>query len=103
MNEIVAIAKAKGLTMPDDIVERHIQACLCVKGGLPSSMLMDHVQQRQMEVEVHNTRMIVVLAIMNLSIGYPRISVANRHRPRRPRTVSNGVSWLIRRDLATGC
>src|SRR5882762_1145805 len=67
MNEVVAIAKAKGLTMPDDIVERHIHDCVTVEGGLPSSMLMDHMQQRPMEIEVRSIRVTVVVLLLNLS------------------------------------
>ncbi|KAK4687482.1 hypothetical protein P7C73_g2632, partial [Tremellales sp. Uapishka_1] len=52
MNEVAAVAKAKGLTIPDGTVEKLIQQCVSVKEGLPSSMLFDCLAKRGMEVEV---------------------------------------------------
>jgi ketopantoate reductase len=52
MNEVAAVARAKGLTVPDDTVEKLIKQCTDVKEGLPSSMLFDHLALRPMEVEV---------------------------------------------------
>ncbi len=52
MNEVAAVAKAKGLDVPEGTVEKLIKQCTDVKEGLPSSMLFDHMSQRPMEVEV---------------------------------------------------
>jgi len=51
MNEVVAVAKAKGITMPNGIVEKHIHDCMIIEGGLSSSMLIDHMEKRPMEIE----------------------------------------------------
>lgn len=52
MREVEAVAKAKGLTIPDGTVERLIKECTDVKTGLPSSMMADNFAGRPMEVEV---------------------------------------------------
>jgi 2-dehydropantoate 2-reductase len=52
MNEVAAVARAKGLNVPDGTVEKLIKQCTDVKEGLPSSMLFDFVAMRPMEVEV---------------------------------------------------
>lgn len=53
MNEVVAVAKAKGLTVPDGTTEKLIKQCTDVPyPGLPSSMMADVKAQRPTEVEV---------------------------------------------------
>ena len=52
MREVEAVAKAKGLAIPDGTVERLIKECTDVKTGLPSSMMADNFAGRPMEVEV---------------------------------------------------
>ncbi|KAE8540667.1 hypothetical protein D1P53_003031 [Cryptococcus gattii VGV] len=53
MNEVVAVAKAKGLTVPDGTTEKLITQCTDVPyPGLPSSMMADVKAQRPTEVEV---------------------------------------------------
>ncbi|KAL7419931.1 hypothetical protein Q5752_005850 [Cryptotrichosporon argae] len=53
MEEVVAVARAKGLCIPDGTVERLIKQCTDVGGpGLPSSMMADNEAGRPMEVEV---------------------------------------------------
>ncbi|WWD16890.1 hypothetical protein CI109_101322 [Kwoniella shandongensis] len=53
MEEVVAVAKAKGLTIPDGTVEKLIKQCTDVAyPGLPSSMMADNNAKRPMEVEV---------------------------------------------------
>ncbi|OXH21286.1 2-dehydropantoate 2-reductase [Cryptococcus neoformans] len=53
MNEVVAVAKAKGLTVPDGTTEKLIKQCTDVSyPGLPSSMMADVKAQRPTEVEV---------------------------------------------------
>jgi ketopantoate reductase len=52
MREVEAVAKAKGLTIPEGTVDRLIKECTVVKAGLPSSMLFDCLAHRAMEVEV---------------------------------------------------
>jgi 2-dehydropantoate 2-reductase len=52
MREVEAVAKAKGLTIPEGTVDRLIKECTVVKTGLPSSMLFDCLANRAMEVEV---------------------------------------------------
>jgi 2-dehydropantoate 2-reductase len=52
MEEVVAVARAKGMTVPDDTVEKLIKQCTDVKTGLPSSMMADNFAGRPMEVEV---------------------------------------------------
>jgi 2-dehydropantoate 2-reductase len=52
MREVEAVAKAKGLVVPEGTVERLIKQCTDVKTGLPSSMLFDNLAGRPMEVEV---------------------------------------------------
>lgn len=53
MNEVVTVAKAKGLTVPDGTTEKLIKQCTDVPyPGLPSSMMADVKAQRPTEVEV---------------------------------------------------
>jgi ketopantoate reductase len=52
MGEVVQVAKAKGLTVPEGTIDKLIEQCTSVKGGLPSSMLFDYLAGRPMEVEV---------------------------------------------------
>lgn len=52
MREVEAVAKAKGLSIPDGTVDRLIKECTDVKTGLPSSMMADNFAGRPMEVEV---------------------------------------------------
>lgn len=53
MQEVVAVARAKGLTIPDDTVDKLIKQCTDVAfPGLPSSMMADNFAKRPMEVEV---------------------------------------------------
>lgn len=52
MEEVVAVARAKGMTVPDDTVPKLIKQCTDVKTGLPSSMMADNFAGRPMEVEV---------------------------------------------------
>ncbi|GHJ89501.1 hypothetical protein NliqN6_5903 [Naganishia liquefaciens] len=52
MGEVVDVARAKGLTVPDGSVDKLIEQCTSVKDGLPSSMLDDYVAGRPTEVEV---------------------------------------------------
>ena len=53
MEEVQAVARAKGLTVPDGTVERLIGEARAVGGlGMPSSMMADHFAGRPMETEV---------------------------------------------------
>lgn len=52
MGEVVQVAKAKGLNVPEGTIDKLIEQCTSVKGGLPSSMLFDYLAGRPMEVEV---------------------------------------------------
>ena len=53
MEEVAAVARAKGLSIPDGTVEGLMNDIRKVDGlGLPSSMMMDHYAARPMEVEV---------------------------------------------------
>lgn len=52
MREVEAVAKAKGLRIPDGTVDRLIKECTDVATGLPSSMMFDNFAGRPMEVEV---------------------------------------------------
>ena len=53
MEEVEAVAKAKGLTIPDGTVDRLLKQCTDVGGlGLPSSMMVDNFEGRPMETEV---------------------------------------------------
>lgn len=53
MEEVKAVAEAKGLTIPDGTVEKLIKQCTDVGDlGLPSSMMADNFAGRPMEVEV---------------------------------------------------
>jgi len=53
MEEVAAVARAKGLKIPDGTVERLIKQCTDVGGGgLPSSMMFDNFAGRPMETEV---------------------------------------------------
>jgi 2-dehydropantoate 2-reductase len=52
MEEVAAVARAKGLKIPEGTVERLIKQCTDVKDGLPSSMMFDYLAKRPMEVEV---------------------------------------------------
>lgn len=52
MEEVVAVARAKGMTVPDDTVPKLIKQCTDVTTGLPSSMMADNFAGRPMEVEV---------------------------------------------------
>lgn len=53
MHEVAAVARAKGLTVPDDTVETLIQRARGAEGlGLPSSMMFDCLGGKAMEVEV---------------------------------------------------
>jgi 2-dehydropantoate 2-reductase len=52
MREVEAVAKAKGLNIPEGTVERLIKECTDVKTGLPSSMMFDNFAGRPMETEV---------------------------------------------------
>jgi hypothetical protein len=52
MGEVVQVAKAKGLNVPEGTVDKLILQCTSVKEGLPSSMLYDYLAGRPMEVEV---------------------------------------------------
>jgi 2-dehydropantoate 2-reductase len=51
MGEVVQVARAKGLTVPEGTIDKLIEQCTSVKGGLPSSMLFDYLAGRPMEVE----------------------------------------------------
>jgi len=76
MNEVVAIAKAKGLMIPDGLADKLIEDCLNIKEGLPSSMLMDHMAGRPTEVEVHIIRRVFVRLT---SYRYPVRPSLGRH------------------------
>lgn len=53
MKEVTAVAKAKGLNIPDGTPEKLLNDVQVVPGpGLPSSMMMDNEAGRPMEVEV---------------------------------------------------
>lgn len=52
MREVEAVAKAKGLKVPENKVNELIKQCTDVKEGLPSSMMFDNLSKRPMEVEV---------------------------------------------------
>jgi hypothetical protein len=53
MEEVEAVAKAKGLSIPDGTVDRLLKQCTDVGGlGLPSSMMVDNFEGRPMETEV---------------------------------------------------
>lgn len=53
MDEVCAVARAKGLQIPDGTSERLLSECQSVAGaGLPSSMMMDNEAGRPMEIEV---------------------------------------------------
>ncbi|KAL1410306.1 hypothetical protein Q8F55_004312 [Vanrija albida] len=53
MREVVAVARAKGLTVPEGTEEDLLKQCQAVGGaGLPSSMMFDNEAGRPMEVEV---------------------------------------------------
>ena len=53
MEEVAAVAKAKGLTIPEGTVDRLLKQCTDVGGlGLPSSMMVDNFEGRPMETEV---------------------------------------------------
>lgn len=51
MGEVHAVARAKGLVIPETKAEELIQTCKSVDAGLPSSMLFDSLAGRPMEVE----------------------------------------------------
>lgn len=51
MGEVYAVARAKGLDIPDTKADELIQTCKSVETGLPSSMLFDSLAARPMEVE----------------------------------------------------
>lgn len=62
MEEVEAVAKAKGLTIPDGTVDRLLKQCTDVGGlGLPSSMMVDNFEGRPMETEVGDSFHIVIL------------------------------------------
>ncbi len=72
MNEVAAVARAKGLNVPDETVEKLIKQCTDVKEGLPSSMLFDHLAMRPMEVEVSGHPMFSRIAgRLNRSLDLP--------------------------------
>ncbi|WVQ83440.1 hypothetical protein IAT38_005581 [Cryptococcus sp. DSM 104549] len=53
MNEVAAVARAKGLSVPEGTVDKLIKQCTDVAyPGLPSSMMADTKAGRAMEVEV---------------------------------------------------
>ncbi|WOO85137.1 Putative 2-dehydropantoate 2-reductase [Vanrija pseudolonga] len=53
MSEVVAVARAKGLTVPEGTERDLLKQCQAVGGpGLPSSMMFDNEAGRPMEVEV---------------------------------------------------
>lgn len=53
MHEVEAVAKAKGLVIPDGTVEGLIKRARAVEGpGMPSSMMADCLAGRPTEVEV---------------------------------------------------
>ena len=52
MSEVVEVARAKGLVVPEGTVGKLIKQCTDVKEGLPSSMMFDYLAGRPMEVEV---------------------------------------------------
>jgi len=52
MEEVVQVAKARGLKIPDGIVPQLIKSCTDINEGIRSSMPMDHLEHRPMEVEV---------------------------------------------------
>jgi len=53
MNEVAAVARAKGLKIPDGTPEALLAKCKAMGApGLPSSMWMDSEAGRPMEVEV---------------------------------------------------
>lgn len=53
MEEVCAVARAKGLSVPEGTAARLLSECKEVTGaGLPSSMMMDNEAGRPMEVEV---------------------------------------------------
>lgn len=53
MREVEAVAKAKGLKVPEGTVEKLIKQCTDVgELGLPSSMMAVNLAGRPMEVEV---------------------------------------------------
>lgn len=66
MTEVIAVATAKGLNIPDGTVDKLIEQCVSVKaeGGLGSSMMMDCLGGRGMEVEVGGSWMWVVWWMM---------------------------------------
>lgn len=53
MEEVAAVARAKGLSIPDGTPQRLLAKCKEVPGaGLPSSMMADNEAGRATEVEV---------------------------------------------------
>ena len=53
MEEVIAVARAKSLIIPEDTLHKLIKRCTDEPGdGLPSSMMADCLAGRPMEVEV---------------------------------------------------
>ncbi|KAJ9095230.1 hypothetical protein QFC21_005596 [Naganishia friedmannii] len=52
MAKVPAVARAKGLTVPEGTEEKLMKQCTDVKEGLPGSMMFDCLAGRPMEVEV---------------------------------------------------
>lgn len=53
MHEVMAVARAKGLKIPESTPDDLLAKCKSMPGaGLPSSMMMDNEAGRCMEVEV---------------------------------------------------
>jgi ketopantoate reductase len=70
MSEVEAVAKAKGLNIPEGTVDRLIKECTDVKAGLPSSMMFDNFAGRPMEVEVRGYCLPAGMKALN-HIGHP--------------------------------
>jgi hypothetical protein len=74
MGEVVQVAKAKGLNVPEGTIDKLIEQCTSVKEGLPSSMLFDYLAGRPMEVEVSRhgraCRCVVVRRLRSLLVGW---------------------------------
>jgi ketopantoate reductase len=52
MREVESVAKAKGLNVPEGTVEELMTKCIDVAAGFSSSMMLDNLAGRPMEVEV---------------------------------------------------
>lgn len=70
MGEVVQVAQAKGLNVPEGTIDKLIEQCTSVKEGLPSSMLFDYLAGRPMEVEVSRNGVLVAVSLFAGSEAY---------------------------------